>query len=356
VYTGLTRCRRPLHSWSSRLALQLNLARAHRTAVNAKMTHARDVAVILTFSGKSLVASSGEIWSRVAHVMKMAGANIETCGGTFAQMPTDDDDSLETSSFSVSAYGANISSSLPIVNNQGQQQLLGCTMYFKAVLPESGIEKMMKLLRQQSPLQVYTVSLGTFSGPRGASQGSKLLPGKKDPNHYNSLENVGATQQTGCQTGTVYLFGIDRPGQLAAITEVLSKFDTTILHLRVQVGIADPEKCDFVLAHGGTLAENRIKIGFAERTMDEALLRCELQRVASAVGYAVTGLTIDRESQLRATLPSYLFRRKAFVVAFLDTVGRNHMQRRTCKTAHPSKSRIKATAVGRRGSRHFRSS
>merc|ERR1740121_3262829 len=113
-------------------------------------------------------------------------------------------------------------------------------MYVKAILPESRVATMMRLLQTQSPLQVYTVSLGV---------------------DYVSPQYDWRREES--QMGTVYLFGLDRPGQLARITEILSRFGASVLHLRVQSGTADVEKCDFAeTRRGGPLAELRVRIIF----------------------------------------------------------------------------------------------
>jgi len=117
-------------------------------------------------------------------------------------------------------------------------------------------------------------------------------------------------------TGTIFLFGVDRPGQLARITKVLREQRVTVYHLRVESGEPDHESCDFVHATGGPLAENRLRIVFEDPDIDLTKLRIELERVGREVGYAVTCLTKDTQSQLRAWWPSYLLRRKAFTVAY----------------------------------------
>ncbi|CAJ1350368.1 unnamed protein product [Effrenium voratum] len=113
-------------------------------------------------------------------------------------------------------------------------------------------------------------------------------------------------------------FGVDRPGQLARITETLSRFGVSVSNLRVQSGSADSTKGDFVpCPSGGPLAENRIRIRF-DNSVDAAdRLRKEIQLVGEEMGYAVTCLTLDSHAQFRAFMPSYLLRRRAFVVTYL---------------------------------------
>ncbi|CAK0858920.1 unnamed protein product, partial [Prorocentrum cordatum] len=117
--------------------------------------------VILTFSGRVRVSSGSEIWSRVAEVMSAAGANIENAGGTFVQMQQrlGGGAGREGAGFSVSAFGACISpseanaSSQVAADGDGQEDLLGCTMWLKATLPSSHVNKMMQSLQTGSPLQ-----------------------------------------------------------------------------------------------------------------------------------------------------------------------------------------------------------
>jgi len=277
--------------------------------------------VILTFSGKVEVSSGSELWSRIARVMKAAGANIETAGGTFVQMArggnsSSNEDSPDSVSFSVSAFGAQIS---PAVLKEGREDL-GCAMYVKALLPQSRVPKMMQLLRAESPLQVYTVS-------NSAKVSAKLAKS-------HGYEDA--------RTGTVHLFGVDAPGQLARITETLRNFGATVMLLRVKsnlIGVVPPGV--------PPLCENRVRIVFDE-SLDEGLLRRELQRVGQEVGYAVTCLTTDTQSRLRATLPSYVLRKKAFAMAYLSTVTGQRERRRRSATAMGSLPVSKAVRAARR--------
>lgn len=256
--------------------------------------------VLLTLSGKVRLNSSSEIWSRVANVMKAAGANIETAGGTFVQIPQGREQ--DDSSFSVSAFGACISPSLLSGGGaQGPAALLGCTMYLKAILPEDRVPVMMRLLQTQSPLQVYTFCLSRDAG--------KALPGRP---HWN--------QESRQQAGIIYLFGLDRPGQLARVTETLSRFGVTVMHLRVH-------SLDQNGAIGGPFAENRIRVVFDEASLDLPLLRREIQRIGEEVGYAVTCITTDAQTQLRAWMSSYLLKRRAFSICYLEEKDKASSQR-----------------------------
>merc|ERR1712070_1239239 len=96
----------------------------------------------------------------------------------------------------------------------------------------------------------------------------------------------------GRQTGTIYCFGADRPGQLARITALLNQFSVTILNLRVHSGMPDAQKCDFVRSTGGPLAENQLHIAF-DKDLDEKSFSRELQRVCQDIGYSVTCLVLD---------------------------------------------------------------
>jgi len=269
--------------------------------------------VILTFSGKVNVSGGSEIWSRIARVMKAAGANIETAGSTFVRMArAGGDDNLDSVSFSVSAFGAQVS---PAVMDERLEDL-GCAMYLKAILPQSRVTKMMQLLRTESPLQVYTVS-------SSAAQPARLAQ--------------ASCNQEDPRTGTVHLFGVDRPGQLARITQLLSRFGASVMQLHVHNSML--ERVPLGVA---SLAENRVRIVFDEST-DVALLRTELQRVGQEVGYAVTCLTTDTQSGLRNTLPSYVLWKKAFAMAYLSTVAGR------CSRGHarPSAPRARASATSR---------
>jgi len=249
--------------------------------------------VILTLSGKVSVSSGSEIWSRIARVMKAAGANIETAGGTFVRMPQGgEEDSLENMSFSVSAFGAHIS---PAVLEADVKDL-GCAMYLKAILPQSRVTSMMQLLRTESPLQVYTVSC------------SGTLPARLALSHCF---------QEDARTGTVHLFGVDRPGQLARITQTLSRCGATVMQLHVQSSVSSAAE-RYPLGVAG-LAENSMRI-VVDDSFDAALLRREIARVGAEVGYAVTCVTMDSQARLRSTLPSYVLRKKAFAIAYLGTV------------------------------------
>jgi len=133
-------------------------------------------------------------------------------------------------------------------------------------------------------------------------------------------------------TGTLYLFGIDRPGQLAEITKLLNRFGVTIMNLRVTSGIADPEKGEFVPATGGPLAENQLRVLCENPDLDETEFRREIQVVGRRIGYGVTCIALESEWRLQARLPSYELRRRAFAVAFLNTQAVREQQ--------PSKRRM----------------
>lgn len=250
---------------------------------------------------------------------------------------------MAASTFSVSAFGAHISpSQLTVDASHGSDEdLLGCTIYIKAVLPEVNVQEMMQLLQTQSPLQVYTVSLGSVGAEAcydilSASKPLAGVPGVVTP-------LVSAVQAKG-QTGTLYLFGVDRPGQLARITEALGRFGVTILHLRVQCGGADADEVDFVPSAGGPLAENRMQLTFGDAMQEEGsedLLRREIQRVGEKVGYAVTCLMTDC-NDFRTVMPSYLLRRKAFAMTYLDVVSMQTRGRpRRPQSTAPSRARFK---------------
>lgn len=299
------------HRWSPALSSALLTRCRPMSSIEGAVDEALEMRrVILTFSGKVELSDGSEIWSRIANVMKAAGANIETASGTFVQLlPVEEDENGGPSCFSVSAFGACISPSQQgeIGRKEGSagdssEQLLGCSMYVKALLPEGQVANMMQLLQRQSPLQVYTVSL--------SSDAAQALP---DRPHWMPTQQDADPRQT----GTVYLFGVDRAGQLARITETLREFKVIIMHLRVQTGFVDADKLDFVPAmHDGALAENRLRVTLP-CDADLAHLREEIARVGQEVGYAVTCLTTDSQSRLRAQVPSYMLRRKAFSIAFL---------------------------------------
>lgn len=334
--------------------------------------------VILAFSGNVAQSQGSEIWKKAAGIMGRAQANIETAGGSFVRMPSTGGDAEEASTLlSVSAFGACIQPSRPMLELQrGSQDLLGCTMYIKACMPSSRVGLMMRLLETKSPLEVYTVSVSSSDvgkaamtrpswnsldndgpgdyvvthdgglpvrrhlGPKCEHQEAMLEHGQQvvvlrvadcddakqvwariaKPAGWIALAEAGGEQRFARKvdrtTGTIYLFGVDRPGQLARITTVLTEQRVTLLNLRVQKGFADLKHCEFVQRNGGPLAENRMRIIFDEAAVDLAVLRAEIQRVGEEVGYPVTVLTTDVQSQLRAWLPSYLLRRKAFTVAY----------------------------------------
>eukprot|EP00931_Biecheleriopsis_adriatica_P109894 TRINITY_DN84163_c0_g1_i1.p1 TRINITY_DN84163_c0_g1~~TRINITY_DN84163_c0_g1_i1.p1 ORF type:complete len:351 (-),score=44.26 TRINITY_DN84163_c0_g1_i1:58-1083(-) len=286
--------------------------------------------VILTFSGKVRASDGSEIWSRVAKVMRTAGANIETCGGTFVQMQQSsrqeqDEDIHVQESFSVSAFGACISPAALPEAGTDEEPRLGCTMFVKAVLPAMRVAKLMRLLQTQSPLQVYTASLS-----------SKTSSSWQTPCAATGLPHL----ETNRQTGSLHLFGVDRPGQLARITEILTRYGVGVSNLRVQNGIIAPDSCDFVpTASKAPLAENRIRIVFDANLLDLDRLRREIQRVGEEVGYAVTCLTVDAQSQFRAFMPSYLLRRRAFALAYLMQARASKAARRCLKRPLPRRSR-----------------
>jgi len=256
--------------------------------------------VILTISGKVGAADGSDLWNQLAKVMSAADANIEVCGGTFVQM-SDKGKTSEGESFSVSAFGAYI---LPAgLSESDDKTHLGCTMFVKAILPSARVPALMKLLQTHSPAQVFTASL---SSPEPPERGHSI------EDCFNSLHSHE-------QTGTIYLFGIDRPGQLAKITETLTRFGVSVSNLRVQSGGADSSKGDFLPSpSGGPLAENRIRIRFDNSSMDTAdRLRKDIQTVGEELGYAVTCLTLDSHAQFGAFQPSYLLQRRAFVVCYL---------------------------------------
>lgn len=259
--------------------------------------------VILTISGKVGASDGSDLWNQLAKVMSAADANIEVCGGTFVQMQSDNGGTNEEAEgFSVSAFGACISpAGLPEGDDDSTH--LGCTMFVKAILPSNRVQTLMKLLQTHSPAQVYTASL---SSPEKPDRGS-------------SIEDCFASLHSHEQTGTIYLFGIDRPGQLAKITETLTRFGVSVSNLRVQSGGADSNKGDFLpCPTGGPLAENRIRIRFDNTSMDTAdRLRKDIQSVGEELGYAVTCLTLDSHAQFGAFMPSYLLQRRAFVVCYL---------------------------------------
>mmetsp|Transcript_9599 Transcript_9599/g.22952 ORF Transcript_9599/g.22952 Transcript_9599/m.22952 type:complete len:363 (+) Transcript_9599:54-1142(+) len=256
--------------------------------------------VILTFSGKVLALDGSELWNRLAKVMSIAGANIETCGGTFVQMQNDGDpDAEQVQSFSVSAFGACISPAV-FTEESTDDTHLGCTMFVKAILPADRVQTLMKLLQTESPAQVYTASLSSAEPKRSSLE--------------RCLTELGSHQQN----GTLHLFGVDRSGQLAKITEILTQFGVSVSNLHVQSGSADSGKCDFVpCPTGGPLAENRVRIRFDTTAVDITRLRKEIQRVGEDLGYAVTCLTLDSHAQFRTFTPSYLLRRRAFVATYL---------------------------------------
>ncbi|CAE7456888.1 unnamed protein product [Symbiodinium natans] len=231
--------------------------------------------------------------------MSTAGANIETCGGTFVQMQNvGDAEADEVQSFSVSAFGACISPA--VLTEDADDTHLGCTMFVKAILPADRVQTLMKLLQTESPAQVYTASLSS------ADQKSTPLE--------HCLSELGSSQHN----GTLHLFGVDRSGQLARITETLTQFGVSVSNLHVQSGSADSGKCDFVpCPTGGPLAENRIRIRIDTNAVDISRLRKEIQRVGEELGYAVTCLTLDAHAQFRTFTPSYLLRRRAFVATYL---------------------------------------
>lgn len=256
--------------------------------------------VILTISGKVGAADGSDLWNQLAKVMSAADANIEVCGGTFVQM-SDKGKTSEGESFSVSAFGAYI---LPAgLSESDDKTHLGCTMFVKAILPSARVPALTKLLQTHSPAQVFTASL---SSPEPPERGHSI------EDCFNSLHSHE-------QTGTIYLFGIDRPGQLAKITETLTRFGVSVSNLRVQSGGADSSKGDFLPSpSGGPLAENRIRIRFDNSSMDTAdRLRKDIQTVGEELGYAVTCLTLDSHAQFGAFQPSYLLQRRAFVVCYL---------------------------------------
>lgn len=301
--------------------------------------------VILTFSGKVRASRGSEIWSKVAKVMRDAGANIETSGGTFIRLRQKADNEAE--SFSVSAFGACISPATLAVDKSegGEEPRLGCTMFVKAIMPEDRVPKLMELLQTQSPLQVYTASLSSKSAALQAQEQACTL-GQCVPD-----------STSGWQTGFLQLFGVDRPGQLARITEVLTDFGVSVSNLRVESGWIDRIKCDFIpSASGGPLAENRIRIVFNMLQLDIVRLRSEIQSVGEEVGYAVTCLTIDSQSQFRANMPSYFLRRRAFAMAYLSEVSssrsassrsgrRSIFARRRCRP-RPGRRRSSSSSSG----------
>jgi len=296
--------------------------------------------VILTFSGKVRVSSGSDIWTTAASVMKSAGANIQSAGGTFVRMPLSIGDKTPSTTFSVSAFGAHISPSQLAVDSHGEEDFLGCALYIKAVVPGSGLTRMQQLLQTQSPLQVYTVSLGTKSNvavPRAEQAGSGGTIPRIPPSSATDTLPLATRRK-----GWLYLFGVDRPGQLARITETLGRFGVTILHVRVHSGIADVDECDFVVTStSGPLAENRIRFTFDDDKLDEAreeVLRQEIQRIGPEVGYAVTCLMTDVGDRLRMVMPSYLLRRKAFAMSYLDTV--RWMRRTTTRSARKTRTGV----------------
>jgi len=302
--------------------------------------------VILTFSGVVPVSSGSAIWSKIAQVMKAANANIANASGTFLQIHKGlgrRAASIQGSNFSVSAFGACISPSLPPVD-YGDEDLLACTMYLKVRLSCSGVDKMMCLLRTESPLQVYTVSHSHSSEGECSSSSSSS----------SNTDMIEGVQQQGqdAQTGTVYLFGLDRPGQLCKITKVLMSFGVSILHLRVKSGTVAFGKCDFVSDSGGPLAENSIRIAFDGTKLDVPMLRRKIQDLGMEVGYCVTCVTIDSHNRLRSRLPSYNLRMKAFILAYLKISGetRGLVRRRPQKnTGFVASSRPHVRRQQRRG-------
>ncbi|CAK9029993.1 unnamed protein product [Durusdinium trenchii] len=245
--------------------------------------------VILTISGKVGASDGSDLWNQLAQVMRAADANIEVCGGTFVQMQSNAGANEEAESFSVSAFGACISpAGLPEGDSEDDTHL-GCTMFMKAVLPSARVPTLMKLLQTHSPAQVYTASLST----------------PEDFQARSSIEQCFNSLHSHQQTGTIYLFGVDRPGQLAKITETLTRFGVGVSNLRVQSGSADSSKGDFVpCPTGGPLAENRIRIRFDNSSIDTAdRLRKDIQSVGEELGYAVTCLTLDSHAQFRAFMP-----------------------------------------------------
>lgn len=294
-----------------RFAATMTYARGVAGAAKIDTVQPDDMSVILTFSGKVRASGGSEIWSEVAKVMRDAGANIETSGGTFIRLREKADNEAE--SFSVSAFGACISPATLAVDRSGggEEPRLGCTMFVKAIMSEERVPKLMELLQTRSPLQVYTASLSSKAPvPVDAKAQTSTLA--------QCLPDVAS----GGQTGSLHLFGVDRPGQLAQITKVLTEFQVSVSNLRVESGWIDRTKRDFVpSASGGPLAENRFRIVFNTLELDIAKLRSELQRVGKEVGYGVTCLSIDSESQFRANVPSYFLRRRAFALAYLSEVS-----------------------------------
>lgn len=268
---------------------------------------------ILTFAGKVRVSASSEVWRNVATVMKQAGANIEAAGSTFLHMSPGTADPL-SGSFTLSAFGAKISPSSVAERCHRGEDMLGCALCVKALLPEDRVQIMMDLLSAESPLQVYSVSIAPQEQLLN-SQASGVQP-------TSAPSTATAPAVTRCTTGTLYLYGIDRPGQLSTITETLSRFGVVIMHLSVQKAIDVLEGADIPTASGGLLAENILKVAFHDAAIDEAELMREIRRVGVSVGYAVTCLTTDREYRLRARTPSYILQRKAFTLAYLNAMAR----------------------------------
>ncbi|CAE7727350.1 unnamed protein product [Symbiodinium pilosum] len=125
--------------------------------------------------------------------MSTAGANIETCGGTFVQMQNvGDPEAEQVQSFSVSAFGACISPAI-LTEDTADDTHLGCTMFVKAILPADRVQTLMKLLQTEGPAQVYTASLSSAE--------------PKTTSLEHCLSELGSPQQN----GTLHLPGTHWP-------------------------------------------------------------------------------------------------------------------------------------------------
>eukprot|EP00435_Cladocopium_sp_Y103_P001422 s5642_g1.t1 len=240
--------------------------------------------IILTISGKVGAADGSDLWNQLAKVMRAADANIEVCGGTFVQMS----DKGKTSEarhgktwryrfqWNLRDFAFCSGASIDEAPTDAQ--------------PSAGFHSQLELARTSRERALYRPKL-------------------KYSRSISLFLSALKTSQ----------FGIDRPGQLAKITETLTRFGVSVSNLRVQSGCADSSKGDFLPSpSGGPLAENRIRIRFDNSSMDTAdRLRKDIQTVGEELGYAVTCLTLDSHAQFGAFQPSYLLQRRAFVVCYL---------------------------------------
>mmetsp|Transcript_13334 Transcript_13334/g.31234 ORF Transcript_13334/g.31234 Transcript_13334/m.31234 type:complete len:365 (+) Transcript_13334:80-1174(+) len=258
---------------------------------------------LITLSGVNPAASANDVWCGVAKIMGQANANIMDASGSFVKINSRGGGHANTNasglSFLVNAFNTTIT---PFAERGGGGHMdsAAVSVFLKVNLPARNMEKMLHLLHTRFPRLVCTVTVGG------------------EPSDTDK-EKVDKPADAVSWTGTMYLFGEDRVGQLAAISEAMVQSRLMILQLTVTTGFYDPVTGEFVEGIGGPLSENRIKFAVYDGTLiHEEVVNEKVAEASQKVGYGVTSVLWDHQGTQEQDLAYYFMKRKEFILDYMN--------------------------------------